>query len=93
MRGDAMQHRRICDGALLVIERRLIFSHGQIVLAWCDGEWLLRELAQYESGAALIGGPAWPVIELSDDVRVVGLLRWTINSHCGLRIADLPVVE
>lgn len=88
-----MKHRRVPDGALLVIERRLTFSPGQIVLVACaDDQLLLRELVRYETGAALIAGPDWPVIDVSDDLRVVGLLRWTINSHCGLRIADLPGV-
>ncbi len=93
MRGDAMKHRRVPDGALLVIERRQTFSHDQIVLAWCAGEFLLRELARYDGHAVLMAGPDWPVVEIVEGVTLLGLLRWSANSHCGLPMADVPVVS
>lgn len=44
MRGDAMASAEIFDGDMLVIDKGLPASHGQLVLAYVNGERLVRRL-------------------------------------------------
>jgi hypothetical protein len=41
----------------------------------------------------LMAGPDWPVVEIVEGVTLLGLLRWSANNHCGLPMANVPVVS
>jgi len=90
--GDAMVEANIFDDDLLVIERLSEYSHGQIVLAFVDGQRLIRRLERREDRLFLC--PAnhnYHDIELDDEGLVFGRVMHSITHH--LRIKQhLPAV-
>ena len=91
--GDAMVEANICDQDLLVIERLGEYIHGQIVLAFVDGQRLVRRFERREGRLLLC--PAnrnYREIELDEEAQIFGRVTHTITHH--LRIKQhLPSVS
>jgi DNA polymerase V len=91
--GDAMIEANICDQDLLVIERLNSYSHGQIVLAFVDGQRLVRKLEKREGRLFLCpANSRYDEIELDEETRIFGRVMHSITHH--LRIKQhLPAVS
>lgn len=91
--GDAMVEANICDQDLLVIERLSNYSHGQIVLAFVDGQRLVRRLERREGRLFLCAAnQRYREIELDEEAQIFGRVTHSITHH--LRIKQhLPAVS
>ena len=91
--GDAMAGENICDQDLLVIERLADYSHGQIVLAFVNGERLVRKLEKREGRLFLCpANSRYREIELDEETQIFGRVMHSITHH--LRIKQhLPSVS
>jgi DNA polymerase V len=89
--GDAMAGE-ISDQDLLVIERLSDYSHGQIVLAFVDGERLVRKLEKRDGRLFLCpANQHYREIELDEEAQIFGRVTHSITHH--LRIKQhLPAV-
>jgi len=90
--GDAMVEANICDQDLLVIERLGEYSHGQIVLAFVDGQRLVRKLERRDGRLFLCpANSRYCEIELDEEAQIFGRVTHSITHH--LRIKQhLPAV-
>lgn len=67
VRGDSMQDADIDDGDILVVDRSIDPAHGHIVIAFVDGERLVKRLHRKRGKVALLAAnPAYPPLELRD---------------------------
>ena len=59
--GDSMQGAEIFDGDILVVDKSIRPRHGQIVIAFVDGQRLVKRLYQRAGRVALLAeNPAYP---------------------------------
>lgn len=78
--GESMLGAGIHDGDLLIVDRSLTPSDGDIVIAVIDGEHLVKRLSVSRSGVALLSeNPAYHPIRLSSDQQ---LHIWGVVRHC-----------
>jgi len=91
--GDAMVEANIFDNDLLVIERLSDYSHGQIVLAFVEGQRLVRRLERREGRLFLCAAnQRYPEIELDEEAQIFGKVVHSVTHH--LRIKQhLPTVS
>lgn len=74
--GDSMQGAEIFDGDILVVDKSIRPRHGQIVIAFVDGQRLVKRLYQRAGRVALLAeNPAYPVLEIRDGME---LLIWGV---------------
>ncbi len=86
--GDAMVGERIFDQDLLVIERVSEYTDGQIVLAFVDGERLVRKLHKHEGRLFLCpANGRYREIDLTEEVQIFGRVLHSITHH--FRITQL----
>lgn len=65
--GDSMQGAQIFDGDILVVDRSVAPQHGQIVVAFVNGERLVKRLHRRGTRVALLAeNPAYPPLELAE---------------------------
>ncbi len=84
--GDAMAGENICDQDLLVIERLSDYSHGQIVLAFVDGQRLVRRLERREGRLFLCAAnQRYREIELDEETRIFGRVTHSITHHLRIK--------
>lgn len=91
--GDAMVEENIFDNDLLVIERLSDYSSDQIVLAFVDGQRLVRRLERREEGRLFLcsANQRYREIELDEEAQIFGRVTHSITHH--LRIKQhLPAV-
>ena len=89
--GDAMVEANIYDQDLLVIERLERVYHGQIVLAFVDGQRLVRRLERREATIPQPRKQPLREIELDEEAQIFGRVTHSITHH--LRIKQhLPAV-
>jgi DNA polymerase V len=90
--GDAMVEENIFEDDLLVIERLGDYSHGQIVLAFVDGQRLVRRLERRDGRLFLCpANQRYNEIELDEECQIFGRVTHSITHH--LRIKQhLPAV-
>jgi DNA polymerase V len=90
--GDAMAGDSIFDGDLLVIERLGDYSQGQIVLAFVDGQRLVRRFERRDGRLFLCAAnQRYQDIELDEEAQIFGRVTHSITHH--LRIKQhLPAV-
>jgi len=88
-----MVEANICDQDLLVIERLGEYSHGQIVLAFVDGQRLVRKLERRDGRLFLCpANSRYCEIELDEEAQIFGRVTHSITHH--LRIKQhLPAVS
>jgi len=67
VKGDSMQEADIVDGDILVVDRSIEPAHGHIVVAFVNGERLVKRLyCSCGKVALLAANPAYPPLELRD---------------------------
>lgn len=68
--GDSMQGAEIFDGDILVVDKSLEPRHGHIVIAFVDGERLVKRLYHRAGRVALLAeNPAFPPLEIQDGME------------------------
>ena len=74
--GDSMQGAEIFDGDILVVDKSIRPRHGQIVIAFVDGQRLVKRLYQRAGRVALVAeNSAYPPLEIRDGME---LLIWGV---------------
>ncbi len=72
VQGDSMQGAEIFDGDILVVDRSIAPTHGHIVVAFLNGERLVKRLHRRGGRVALVAeNPAYPPIELHEGAELV----------------------
>ena len=62
----------IFDGDILVVDRSIKAMHGHIVIAFVDGERLVKRLHHRDDRVALVAeNPAYPTIDIRGDMELV----------------------
>lgn len=96
VKGDSMVDAGISDGDIVVIDRALEPSHGDIVVAFINGEFTIKYLdtAHRDEGFILLV-PAnkkyEPIKVYNDDSLVIwGVVAWTIKKRVNRQMPDLP---
>ena len=71
VQGDSMQGAEIFDGDILVVDRSIRARHGHIVVAFINGERLVKRLYNRAGRTALIAeNAAYPSIEVRDGMEL-----------------------
>jgi len=74
--GDSMQGAEIFDGDILVVDKSIRPRHGQIVVAFVDGQRLVKRLYRRNGRVALLAeNPLYPPLEIREDQE---LLVWGV---------------
>lgn len=72
VQGDSMQGAEIFDGDILVVDKSVEPQHGHIVVAFVDGERLVKRLYKRGGRVALVAeNPAYPTIEVTGEMEMV----------------------
>jgi DNA polymerase V len=72
VQGDSMQGAEIFDGDILVVDRSISPVHGHVVVAFLNGERLVKRLHRRGGRVALVAeNPAYPPIELQEGAELV----------------------
>jgi len=75
--GDSMQGAEIFDGDILVVDKSIAPVHGHIVIAFVDGERLVKRLHRRAGRVALIAeNPKYPALEIREgqEMQVWGVV-------------------
>ena len=75
--GDSMQGAEIFAGDILVVDKSIRPQHGHIVIAFVDGERLVKRLYKRAGRVALVAeNPAYPRLEIQEgmDLEVWGVV-------------------
>ena len=71
VKGDSMQEADIFEGDILVVDRSLEPAHGHIVVAFLNGERLVKRLSIREGKVMLLAGnPAYPALILRGETEL-----------------------
>ncbi len=80
--GDAMNGEKIFDQDLLIIERGEEYLDGQIVMAFINGQRLIRKLRRSEEGLWLCpANERYADIAITEDVQIFGRVIHSITHH------------
>lgn len=72
VQGDSMEGAEIFDGDILVVDRAVKPRHGHVVVAFINGERLVKRLFLRHGRAALLAeNAAYPAIEIGEGVELV----------------------
>jgi DNA polymerase V len=89
--GDAMIEENIFDQDLLVVERLLSYYSGQIVLAFVDGQRLVRRLERRRDCLFLCPANShYQEIELGEEIQIFGRVTHSITHHLKIK-HHLPI--
>ena len=70
--GDSMEGAEIFADDILVVDKSIRPRHGHIVVAFVDGERLVKRLYNRAGRTALIAeNPAYPALEIQDGMELV----------------------
>lgn len=70
--GDSMEGAEIFAGDILVVDKSIRPRHGHIVVAFVDGERLVKRLYNRTGRTALIAeNPAYPTLEIREEMELV----------------------
>lgn len=70
VQGDSMQGAEIFDGDILVVDRSIRARHGHIVIAFVNGERLVKRLRCHTGAMALVAeNPAYAPLEIRDGME------------------------
>jgi len=79
---DVMEAFDIRKGTILVVDRTLTAKGGNIVIAWIDGNWLVRQLRVINDTHDLITGARGetPIANTDEDgVMIWGVVTWSCS--------------
>ena len=69
--GDSMQGAEIFEGDILVVDRSVRARHGHIVVAFVNGERLVKRLHRRAGRVALVAeNPSYPTLEIQDGLEL-----------------------
>lgn len=72
VQGDSMQGAEIFDGDILVVDRSIRPRHGHIVVAFVNGDRLVKRLYVRNGRVALLSeNPAYPALEIREGIELV----------------------
>ncbi len=72
VKGDSMQGAEIFDGDILVVDRSIKAGHGDIVVAFIDGERLVKRLYHRDGRVALVAeNPAYPTLHVQGEMELM----------------------
>ena len=72
VQGDSMEGAEIFDGDILVVDRSIKARHGHIVVAFVDGERLVKRLHNRQGRVALLAeNPDYPPLVISEEMDFV----------------------
>jgi DNA polymerase V len=77
VQGDSMQGAEIFDGDILVVDKSIRPQHGHIVIAFVNGERLVKRLFERAGRVALVAeNPAYPPLDIHEgtDLEVWGVV-------------------
>jgi DNA polymerase V len=77
VQGDSMQGAEIFDGDILVVDRSVRPSHGHIVIAFVNGERLVKRLYRRAGKVVLVAEhAAYPPLPIGDgiDLEIWGVV-------------------
>lgn len=70
--GDSMEGAEIFDGDILVVDKSVRARHGHIVIAFVDGQRLVKRLYRRAGRVALLAeNPAYPMLDIGEDQELV----------------------
>lgn len=70
--GDSMEGAEIFDGDILVVDKCIRPRHGHLVVAFVDGERLVKRLCREHDRVALVAeNPKYPPLEIQDGMELV----------------------
>ena len=70
--GDSMEGAEIFAGDILVVDKSIRPRHGHIVVAFVDGERLVKRLYNRAGRTALVAeNPAYPTLDIQDGMELV----------------------
>ena len=97
VKGDSMIDAGICGGDIVVIDRALEPSHGDIVVAFVDGEFTIKflDMAHKDEGYILLvpANKDYQPIKVynQDNFTIWGVVAWTIKQRFSVNKApELP---
>ena len=95
MQGDAMLGDGIRSGDLLVIEPATHYASGAIVLAFADGQTLVRRYERYSvaRGALVPSDPEFPTLQIDEACIIRGQVVASITLLAKPRFPLPPVVS
>ena len=71
VQGDSMQGAEIFDGDILVVDRSVRARHGHIVVAFVNGERLVKRLHRRAGRVALVAeNPSYPALEIQEGMEL-----------------------
>jgi DNA polymerase V len=71
VQGDSMQGGEIFDGDVLVVDRSVRARHGHVVIAFINGERLVKRLYRRAGRVALVAeNPLYPALEIQDGMEL-----------------------
>lgn len=82
--GDSMIEAGLFDGDTLVVDRDVDAREGSIVIAVCDGGFVVRQIRHVGGIPHLVGRNAerpYPPRRCDEDVEVWGVVRASIRKH------------
>lgn len=72
VRGDSMEGAEIFDGDILVVDKSVPPAHGHVVIAFVNGERLVKRLYRQHGRVALVAeNPAYPVLAIQEGMELV----------------------
>lgn len=76
VQGDSMEGAEIFDGDILVVDKSVRARHGHIVVAFIDGQRLVKRLHTRSGRVALVAeNPSYPELEVQEGME---LLIWGV---------------
>lgn len=71
VQGESMQGAEIFDGDILVVDRSVRARHGHIVVAFVNGERLVKRLHRRAGRVALVAeNPSYPALEIEEGMEL-----------------------
>lgn len=71
VQGESMQGAEIFDGDILVVDRSVRARHGHIVVAFVNGERLVKRLYRRAGRVALVAeNPSYPALEVEEGMEL-----------------------
>lgn len=72
VQGDSMEGAEIFDGDILVVDKSVRPKHGHIVIAFVDGQRLVKRLYRRAGRVALVAeNPSYPTLDIGEEQELV----------------------